>query len=65
MTYNVFSGMLNPTQSINQSINLILAVPRACVNRNPVLDRVSLYFITGRSFSLQNCPWHRRIWTPI
>jgi len=27
MTYNVFSGTLNPTQSINQSINHSLFVP--------------------------------------
>jgi len=37
MTYNVFSGMLNPTQSINQSIWTFFCVrPRIPVRFTPV-----------------------------
>jgi len=40
MTYNVFSGMLNPTQILNQSITLpITQFPCAVLELKDVLDK--------------------------
>jgi len=33
MTYNVFSGTLNPTQSINLNLNALVAISRAYLRR--------------------------------
>ena len=42
MTYNVFDGTLNITQSINQNVSRVLAIPKSCV----VVVSVMVYIST-------------------
>jgi len=55
MTYNVFSGTLNPTQSISQSVRLSVRVSAICLSHAYVVTNpgnllaIFLYHMKGKS----------------